>query len=96
MKKITALFATSLLLLLQAGGAFAQTSDYEIIDSFKKKHQALMEAIKTAQDPAQPAVLEGEIGRLEGDYGQHRKLLADGLHPQTLDTSIAALREQLQ
>jgi chromosome segregation ATPase len=96
MKKIAVLFATSLLLLLQAGGALAQTSDYEIIQSFKQKRDSLLESVKTAQNMEQCVGLEGEIGRLEGDYGQHRKLLADGLHPQTLDTSIAALREQLQ
>ena len=34
MKKISGSLAVLVLLLLQAGGAFAQSSDYEIIESF--------------------------------------------------------------
>lgn len=96
MKKIAVLFATSLLLLLQAGGALAQVSDYEVIDSFKNKHRSLLASVKTAETLQQCVGLDGEIGRLEGDYRQHRKLLAEGLYPENFDTAIASLREQLK
>ena len=85
-----------LALLLQSGGAFAQTSDYEVIESYKSRHRALLESIRTAEDPGQPAALEGEIARLEADYAQHQKLLGEGLHPETFAGSIGTLREQLK
>jgi hypothetical protein len=88
---VLALFA----LLLQAGSAFAQSSDYEIIESFKAKHHSLLESIKNAQDIGQREQLESDIGRLEADYGQHQRLLAEGLYPGTFETALAALREQL-
>ena len=95
MRKLSGLLAV-LMLLLHGGGAFAQSSDYEIIESYKSRHQALLESIKTAQDPGQPATLESEIGRLEADYAQHQKLLGDGLYPETFAGSIGTLRDQLK
>ena len=83
------------LLLLQVGGAAAQTSDFEIIETYKKRSQALSESIKAVQDPQRLPALQGEIDRLQADNAQHRALLAEGLHPQTLESTIAALREQL-
>jgi uncharacterized coiled-coil protein SlyX len=94
MKRIAGLLAG--FLLLQVGGAFAQTSDYETIETFKKKNQSLLASIDAAQNPEQCAVLESEIGRLQSEYGQHRALLAEGLYPQTFETSIAALRARLR
>ena len=96
MKKLTGLLAVLVLLLLQVGGAFAQSSDYEIIDSFKKRDQSLLESIKAVQDLSQRDMLETEIGRLEGEYGQSRKLLAEGLYPENFDMAIATLRDQLK
>lgn len=96
MKKIAGVIAGLALLLLQVGGAGAQTSDYEIIETYKSRHRSLMESVKAARDPAQCAALEGEIARLEADHERHRKLLGEGLHPESLEASIAALREQLR
>jgi len=96
MKKLTGVLAVLAVLLLQVGGAFAQSSDYEIIDSFKKRHQSLMESIKAVQDQGQRDMLANEIDRLEGEYGQHRKLLGEGLYPESFDASIARLRDQLK
>ena len=96
MRKIAAVFTASLLLLAQAGGVFAQVSDYEIIESFKKKQRSLLESVTAAQNLEQCIGLEGQIGALEAAYAQHRKLLADGLYPGNLDTAVAALREQLK
>lgn len=95
MKKLAGLF-TGLLLLLQVGGAFAQTSDFEIIDSFKKKSQALLTSIKAAQDPARCVALGQEIGRMEAAFAPNAPLLAEGLYPETFASSIAMLRDQLQ
>ena len=39
-----------LALLLQCGGAFAQSSDYEIIDTYKKTHRSLLESIAAARN----------------------------------------------
>lgn len=96
MKKIAGSLAALLLLLLQVGGAFAQSSDFEIIESFKKGHRSLLEAIKTVQDPAHCVLLEEQVGRLEGEYAQHRKLLGEGLYPASFEDAIAALRDQLK
>ncbi|MHB8895044.1 MAG: hypothetical protein ACYC99_07705 [Candidatus Geothermincolia bacterium] len=96
MKKIGGLLAVLALLLLQVGGVFAQVSDYEIIDSFKKGHQSLLESIKSVQDRERRDLLENEIGRLEGEYAPHRKLLGEGLYPESFDASIARLRDQLK
>jgi len=96
MKKCAGLLTVFVLLLLQVGGVFAQVSDYEIIDTYKKKQQSLMESLKTVQDPAQCDNLGNDIGRLEAAYEQHRKLLAEGLYPESFDASIARLREQLK
>jgi hypothetical protein len=93
MKKIAGVL-TALLLLLQVGGAFAQQSDYEIIETFKKRNQTLLTSLKAAQDLRQCAALESEVGRLETEYAPHKKLLAEGLYPETFDTTIAALRDQ--
>ena len=95
MRKLAGLLAV-LVLLLHSGGAFAQTSDYEIIETYKSRHQTLLESIKTAQDPGQPATLESEIDRLEADYAQHQKLLGEGLYPDTFADSIGMLRDQLK
>jgi chorismate mutase len=95
MKKLAGLFTVALLLLAQAGAVFAQVSDYEIIESFKNKQQYLLASIKAAQSLEQCAALETQIGELESAYAKHRKLLADGLYPGNLDSSVAALREQL-
>ena len=95
MRKLCGLLAV-LVLLLHSGGAFAQSSDYEIIESYKSRNQSLMESIKTAQDPGQPGTLESEINRLEADFAQHQKLLGDGLYPDTFGGSIDKLRDQLK
>ena len=95
MRKLSGLLAV-LVLLLHGGGAFAQTSDYEIIQTYKSRHQSLLESIKGAKDPGQHDALEGRIGSLEAEYAPHRKLLGDGLYPDTFDNSIGALRDQLQ
>lgn len=94
--KRAGLLAVLALLLLQVGAASAQTSDYEIIEAFKKSYQSLLGAVKAAQSPAECVTLEGQVGRLEADYQQHRKLLAEGLYPETFDAAIATLREQLK
>jgi myosin heavy subunit len=96
MKKIAGLLSLALLLALQVAGAFAQTSDFEVIETFKQRDAALLESIKAAQDPAQLANLGQEVGRLESEYAAHRKLLADGLYPSTFDAAIAELRTQAQ
>jgi len=96
MKKISGVLAVLVLLLLQVGGAFAQSSDYEIIQSFKKSHQSLLESAKTLQDLGQSDLLKNEISRLEGEYGQHRKLLDEALYPQSFEASVVALRDQLK
>jgi hypothetical protein len=88
-----ALFA---LLLAHAGAAFAQTSDFETIDSFKKQRQALLESVKTVRELAQCSLLDDEIVRLEGKYGLHRQLLDEGLYPESFATVFAELREQLK
>jgi regulator of replication initiation timing len=94
MKTIAGLLSLALLLLPQVGSAFAQTSDYEIIDTFKKRSGSLHESLKTVENPAQLANLAQEVGRLESEYAPHRKLLADGLYPQTFDAVVAALRDE--
>jgi hypothetical protein len=96
MRKLAGLFAVALVLVAQAGGTFAQTSDYEIIESFKQKQQSLLESVKTARNLEQCVAFEGEIGALETAYAQHRKLLADGLYPSSFDSAIGTLREQLK
>ena len=95
MKKLSGLLTVLALLLLQVGGAFAQSSDYEIIESFKKRHQSLLESITSVQDLGRRDMLENEIGRLAGEYEQHRKLLGEGLYPGSLDAAIVTLRDQL-
>jgi len=95
MRKLSGLLAV-LMLLLYSGGAFAQSSDYEIIEAYKSRRQSLLESIKAARDPGQHDTLESQIGSLEADYTQHQKLLGEGLYPDTFGNSIGALREQLK
>jgi len=92
----TRLFAAVALLALFAGASYAQSSDYETIQSFKKRHQGLSQDIASVQELAQCDTLGSEIGRLESEYAQSRALLNDGLYPESLETSILALREQLK
>jgi len=92
MKKLAGFL--TVLVLLQCGVAFAQ-SDYATIDTYKKKHQSLLESIKTAQEVGQCANLESAINNLEADYTEHKELLGEALHPESFDTSITALRDQL-
>ncbi len=96
MKKFAGFLMVLVFLLLQIGGAFAQISDYEIIDTYKKRHLSLLGSIKEVQDPGQCVILENEIGRLEAEYEQHRKLLGEGLYPEGFDASIVTLRDQLK
>jgi myosin heavy subunit len=95
MKKAAGLLALLALLLVQVSGAFAQSSDYETIDSYKKRHRSLLQTIKEAQALAQRDQLEKEIVALEESYRQHRILLGEGLYPESFEASVAALREQL-
>ncbi len=95
MKKLAG-FILGLVLLLQCGGAFAQTSDYEIIQSYKSRYQSLLNSIKAVQDPVECANLQGEIGRMEDEYTPHQKLLGEGLYPENFGTTIATLRDQLK
>ncbi|HEY6000467.1 MAG TPA: hypothetical protein VI078_14355 [bacterium] len=95
MRKLTGVL-TALLLLAQVGGAFAQQSDFEVIESFKKKSQALSASLRTAQDLRQAAAIESEIGRLQTEYAQQKALLAEGLYPSTFDAAMNSLRDQAQ
>ena len=96
MKKVTGLVAFLVLLLLQTGAAFGQSSDYELIESFKKRQQSLLLSIKEVQDLKQRDALESEIARLEAEYAPHQKLLGEGLYPESFAAAIAALRDQLK
>lgn len=93
MKKLSGLVSLALFLLLQVGGVFAQTSDYQIIESFKSRGASLLESLKAVEDPAQCAKLGEDVGRLESEYAPHRKLLGEGLYPKTFDAAIAELRD---
>ncbi|HWR98010.1 MAG TPA: hypothetical protein VN317_06265 [Candidatus Methanoperedens sp.] len=95
MKKIASGLA-ALLLLLQFGSAFAQTSDYEVIESFKKRNQALLTSLKAAQNAQQVTALESDIARLQAEYAPHKALLGEGLYPATLEKALTALRDQAQ
>lgn len=94
MKKIVGVLPLALFLLLGVGGAFAQTSDFETIETFKKRDTSLLDSLKAVQDPAQLSKLGQEVNRLESEYTPHRKLLAEGLYPKTFDAAIAELRDQ--
>jgi predicted nucleic acid-binding Zn-ribbon protein len=95
MRKLSGVLA-ALLLLAQVGGAFAQQSDYEVIDSFKKKSQALSASLKTVQDVRQCAALEADIGKLQAEYAPNKVLLAEGLYPSNFDAAMNTLRDQAQ
>jgi hypothetical protein len=95
MKKAAGL-AIFLVLLLQVGAVFAQSSDYETIESFKRSRQTLLESIKEVQEPKQRDALESEIARLEAEYVPHQKLLGEGLYPGNFAAAIVTLRDQLK
>jgi hypothetical protein len=96
MKKTTGLVAFLVLLLLQVGAAFAQSSDYEIIETFKGRNKSLLVSIKGAQELGQRDNLENEIARLEAEYAPHQKLLGEGLYPESFAAAIVTLRDQLK
>jgi myosin heavy subunit len=95
MKKAAGLVAF-LVLLLQVGGAFAQSSDFEIIETFKSRHKSLLVSLKGVQELGQRDNLESEIARLEAEYAPHQKLLGEGLYPESFAAAIVTLRDQLK
>jgi len=96
MKQLTGALALLIFLLLPAGGALAQSSDYELIETFKSRQLSLLVSIKEVRDLGQRDQLENEIGRLEGEYEQHWKLLGEGLYPESFAAAIVTLRDQLK
>ncbi len=82
-------------LVLLISSLFAQVSDYDIIQNFKKSYQAIYDSVRTASSLEKCDLLEQKISSLKTEYSKHQALLNDGLHPDNFDGSFTKLNSQL-
>jgi len=82
-------------LVLLISSLFAQVSDYDIIQNFKKSYQAIYDSVRTASSLEKCDLLDQKISSLKSEYTKHQVLLNDGLHPDNFDVSFTKLNSQL-
>ncbi len=74
--------------------AFAQESDYDVLQSFEKRSTALQAAMDSATTPQALDALKTQIDALALDFQANRDFLDKALTPDTFEGRIAALRQQ--
>ena len=83
-----------LVILITATTLFAQ-SDYEMVQSFKERHQNLSEGIAAAQSLEDLNNLSAEIDNLKRDFSAKRVILDQSLYPENFNSSIEKLTSLL-
>ena len=83
-----------LVILMTATTLFAQ-SDYEMVQSFKERHQNLSEGIAAAQSLEDLNNLSAEIDNLKRDFSAKRVILDQSLYPENFNSSIEKLTSLL-
>jgi hypothetical protein len=83
-----------LVILMTATTLFAQ-SDYEMVQSFKERHQNLSEGIAAAQSLEDLNNLSAEIDNLKRDFSAKRVILDQSLYPENFNSSIEKLTSML-
>ncbi|MCU0344284.1 MAG: hypothetical protein MUF28_10770 [Ignavibacterium sp.] len=73
---------------------FAQ-SDFEMVQSFKERHQNLSEGIIAAQSLEDLNNLSAEIDNLKRDFSAKRVILDQSLYPENFNSSIEKLTSML-
>lgn len=93
MKAIT---YASILLLLAATVAplYAQQSDFETTERFKRTYDALKADIDSARTLEQLSPVPGRINELESQFSGHRALISGAFFPKTFEAMLSELRAQ--
>ncbi len=79
--------------LLGVNTLFAQQdSDYEIVQNFKERAQKIEQALREADSLEPLADVNENINQLRSDFISHKKLLDNGLYPESFDKTIEKLR----
>lgn len=81
-------------ILMTSTTLFAQ-SDYEMVQSFKERHQNLSEGIIAAQSLEDLNNLSAEIDNLKRDFSAKRVVLDQSLYPENFNSSIEKLTSML-
>lgn len=96
MKTLRHIFALMTLTVFACAMLFAQErSDYEINQSFSKRHKALSKAIETAQTVQECAEISVNIEALEKEYAPYKTLLDKTLYPDDFQKKLEMVRAQL-
>lgn len=87
------LFGFTLLFFFLSGvNRLAAQSDYQTVQNFKKEVQNIEQKIKDADSLDAVEGVSADIDRLAGKYEPQKKLLDNGLYPDTFDKTIQRLR----
>jgi len=95
MKKINFIYLLAFSILLALNSSLFAQTDYEIVQSFKTKHQQIEEAIKNATSLDELDQISNQIDGFRQDFLNNKALLDKGLYPNNFDTSIESLRNAL-
>ena len=79
-----------LILLVFTNQLFSQ-SDFEIVQSFKKKYKQLEEAINNAKNLKELNSIVADIDRFRNEYAEQKALLDKSLYPDNFDTTFEKL-----
>ena len=82
----------SLVVVLQS----QERSDYQIVQGFKSKYQAIQKATEAAATVQDCGSISYSINELEREYSEYKPLLEKALYPDGFDKKIADARLQLR
>lgn len=85
----------ALLMIIAGSSAFAQQSDYRILQDFRAEYSEITQAIDNAVSSDDVNQISDDIDQLEAEYSGYQDLLNAALYPQTFRDRIADLRERL-
>lgn len=84
-----------LVLLFNLSVLFAQ-SDYEMVQSFKERHQNIVNGIKNAASIDELNNLETEIQNLRRDFSTKKEILDQSLYPENFNSTFDNLNSSLE
>lgn len=85
----------ALLIFLAGSTAFAQQSDYQILQDFRAEHSEIAQNIDSAVTSDDVSDISDDINQLEADYSGYSELLNAALYPETFSERISDLRDRL-
>lgn len=85
----------ALLIFLAGSTAFAQQSDYQILQDFRAEYSETAQDIDSAVTSDDVSDISEDIDQLEADYSGYSELLNAAIYPETFSERISDLRDRL-